>query len=93
MTYSQEELAPLSPLSFNSIKLVGLSEACKEPKDINKEKKSEPNFPNKVNTVTCLLKGTSQIITKSNYIAPDYCALTSFRKSCFCLALYTEEVN
>ena len=45
-TYSQDELAPLSPLSFNSIKLVGLSEACKEPKE--KEKKSEPKFPNKV---------------------------------------------
>lgn len=44
-TYSQDELAPLSPLSFNSIKLVGLSEACKEPKE--KEKKSEPKFPNK----------------------------------------------
>ena len=41
-TYSQDELAPLSPLSFSSIKLVGLSEACKEPRE--KEKKSEPNF-------------------------------------------------
>ena len=50
VTYSQEELAPLSPLSFNSIKLVGLSEACKESKE--KEKKNEPNFPNKVGNST-----------------------------------------
>ena len=48
-TYSKEDVVPLSPLNMNSIKLVGLSENCREKKE--KESKSEPNFSEADNKV------------------------------------------
>ncbi|KAH3753913.1 hypothetical protein DPMN_188565 [Dreissena polymorpha] len=40
-TYSKEDIVPLSPLNINSIKLVGLSEQCREKRDSKSELLSE----------------------------------------------------
>lgn len=48
-TYSKEDIVPLSPLNLNNIKLVGLSENCRDRKE--KDVKSEPNFNETENKV------------------------------------------